>query len=80
MILPKNVSRNDLAGWGWKPVRVAPYRSRRRIAAELLAAPALLRLTTKRLESDIRARFGVSHATAFRAICDARMVSRGASA
>jgi hypothetical protein len=43
-----------------------------RIARELLSAPALLALRTRRLEADIRARFGVGACTARTAVSIAR--------
>lgn len=48
----------------------------KRIAAALLQDAALLNLRTRRLESDIRSRFGVSTCTARTAVAIARKVSR----
>lgn len=48
------------------------YPTAKRIAAALLADPALLALRTRRLEQDIRARFGVSACTARTAVGFAR--------
>lgn len=48
------------------------YPTAKRIAAQLLSSPEVLNLRTRRLESDVRERFGVAAPTARHAVALAR--------
>ena len=62
-----------------KGLNIRRYPTAKRIAAAMLQDPDLLRLRTRRLQADARARFGCSESTARMAVAFARANNRGDS-